>query len=75
MPVKPSTMVRNVNLVPNPTNAALKEFLLYRMALRIPSEYLIDYIRWFKHRILKKRKLLTHDLLSINAVLDKLQSL
>jgi hypothetical protein len=32
-------------------------------------------LRQFKHRILKKRKLLTDDLLLINAVLDKLQSL
>ena len=41
----------------------------------IKKDYAIDYIRQFKHRILKKRKLLTDDLLLINAVLDKLQSL
>jgi hypothetical protein len=41
----------------------------------VKKEYSIDYIRQFKHRILKKRKTLTDDLLLINAVLDKLQSL
>lgn len=41
----------------------------------IKKEYSIDYVRQFKHRILKKRRLLTDDLIAINAVLDELQSL
>ena len=41
----------------------------------VKKEYSIDYVRQFKHRILKKRKLLTEDLLAINAVLDQLKSL
>ena len=41
----------------------------------VKKEYSIDYVRQFKHRILKKRRLLTDDLLAINAVLDQLQSL
>ena len=38
-------------------------------------EYTIDYIRQLKHRILKKRKVLTDDLVLVNQVLDKLESL
>lgn len=41
----------------------------------VKKGYSIDYVRQFKHRILKKRRLLTDDLLAINAVLDQLQSL
>jgi hypothetical protein len=41
----------------------------------VKNKYSIDYVRQFKHRILKKRRLLTDDLLAINAVLDQLQSL
>lgn len=41
----------------------------------VKSKYSIDYVRQLKHRILKKRRLLTDDLLAINAVLDQLQSL
>ena len=41
----------------------------------IKHEYTIDYIRQLKHRILKKRKELTNDLVLVNQVLDKLQSL
>jgi hypothetical protein len=41
----------------------------------VKKEYSVDYVRQFKHRILKKRRLLTDDLLAINAVLDQLQSL
>jgi hypothetical protein len=41
----------------------------------VKKEYSIEYVRQFKHRILKKRKLLTDDLLAINAVLEELQSL
>jgi DNA-binding CsgD family transcriptional regulator len=43
--------------------------------IAVREEYAIDYVRQLKHRILKKRKSLTDDLLLINAVLDKLQSL
>jgi hypothetical protein len=42
---------------------------------KVKNKYSIDYVRQFKHRILKKRRLLTDDLLAINAVLDQLQSL
>jgi hypothetical protein len=42
---------------------------------RVKNKYSMDYVRQFKHRILKKRRLLTDDLLAINAVLDQLQSL
>jgi hypothetical protein len=41
----------------------------------IKREYTIDYIRQLKHRILKKRIVLTDDLVLVNQVLDKLQSL
>jgi hypothetical protein len=41
----------------------------------IKHEYTIDYIRQLKHRILKKRKVLTDDLVLVNQVLDKLQAL
>jgi hypothetical protein len=41
----------------------------------VKKGYSIDYVRQLKHRILKKRRLLTDDLLAINAVLDQLQSL
>jgi len=41
----------------------------------VKNKYSIDYVRQFKRRILKKRGLLTDDLLAINAVLDQLQSL
>ena len=43
--------------------------------IAVREEYAIDYVRQLKHRILKKRKSLTDDLLLINGVLDKLQSL
>ncbi|MDQ6866756.1 MAG: hypothetical protein M3044_23410 [Thermoproteota archaeon] len=43
--------------------------------IMVKKEYSIEYVRQFKHRILKKRKLLTDDLLAINAVLEELQSL
>lgn len=39
------------------------------------GEYNANYRRVLKHKILKKRKALTDDLLLINAVLDKLQAL
>jgi hypothetical protein len=39
------------------------------------DRYADAYKRNLKHRILEKRKRLTHDLLLINAALDKLQSL
>lgn len=39
------------------------------------SGYTPVYRRQLKHKILKKRKALTDDLLLINAVLDKLQEL
>jgi hypothetical protein len=42
---------------------------------KVKNKYSIDYVRQFKHRILKKRRLLTDDLFAINAVLDQLQSL
>jgi hypothetical protein len=41
----------------------------------VKKQYSIHYIRQFKHRILQKRRLLTEDLIAVNAVLDKLQSL
>jgi len=41
----------------------------------VKEEYNIEYIRQLKHRILRKRKLLTDDLVLVNTVLDKLQSL
>ncbi len=41
----------------------------------VKKEYTIDYIRQLKHRILQKRRLLTQDLIAVNAVLDKLQAL
>jgi hypothetical protein len=41
----------------------------------VKKEYSVEYIRQLKHRILQKRKLLTDDLIAVNAVLDKLQSL
>ena len=41
----------------------------------IKRDYSIDYIRQLKHRILKKRKELTNDLVLVNQVLDKLESL
>jgi hypothetical protein len=41
----------------------------------IKEEYNIEYIRQLKHRILRKRKTLTDDLVLVNTVLDKLQSL
>jgi hypothetical protein len=41
----------------------------------VKKEYSIHYIRQFKHRILQKRRLLTDDLVMVNTVLDKLQSL
>lgn len=34
-----------------------------------------SYLRTLKHRILKKHKMLTHEALLINEILDKLQSL
>jgi hypothetical protein len=36
----------------------------------VKNKYSIDYVMQFKFRILKKRRLLTDDLLAINAVLD-----
>lgn len=39
------------------------------------SEYSDVYLRQLKHRILNKRKTLTTDLLLVNEVLDKLESL
>ena len=39
------------------------------------DSYTDAYKRNLKHRILRKRKMLTDDLLLINAALDKLQSL
>lgn len=39
------------------------------------SGYSEAYKRQLKHRILNKRKILTDDLLLVNAVLDKLQEL
>lgn len=39
------------------------------------SEYTPVYKRQLKHNILKKRKKLTDDLLLVNEVLDKLESL
>lgn len=41
----------------------------------VKKEYSIHYIRQLKHRILQKRRLLTDDLIAVNGVLDKLQSL
>jgi hypothetical protein len=41
----------------------------------VKKEYSIHYVRQFKHRILQKRRLLTDDLVMVNTVLDKLQSL
>ena len=39
------------------------------------SDYSDVYLRQLKHRILNKRKTLTTDLLLVNEVLDKLESL
>jgi hypothetical protein len=39
------------------------------------KEYSPNYIRVFKHRILKKHKQLAHEALLIDEVLDKLQAL
>jgi hypothetical protein len=43
--------------------------------VEIKKEYKPDYIRQLKYRLLTKRKLLTNDLLEINVVLEKLESL
>jgi hypothetical protein len=42
---------------------------------KLNQTYTPNYKRVLKHRILQKRKTLTEDLLLINSVLDKLQSL
>ncbi|MGC2429001.1 MAG: hypothetical protein WA421_18350 [Nitrososphaeraceae archaeon] len=42
---------------------------------KLEKKYSPSYRRVLKHRILQKRKTLTDDLLLINEVLDKLQSL
>jgi hypothetical protein len=42
---------------------------------KIDQKYSANYRRVLKYRILRKRRSLTDDLLLINAVLDKLQSL
>lgn len=42
---------------------------------KLDQKYSANYRRVLKYRILRKRRSLTDDLLLINAVLDKLQSL
>ncbi|MFZ0896510.1 MAG: hypothetical protein WAZ77_18575 [Candidatus Nitrosopolaris sp.] len=42
---------------------------------KLDQKYTANYRRVLKYRILQKRKTLTDDLLLINAVLDRLQSL
>ena len=42
---------------------------------KLDKKYSANYRRVLKYRILQKRKSLTDDLLLINSVLDKLQSL
>jgi len=41
---------------------------------KLEQKYSTNYRRVLKHRLLLKRKSLTEDLLLINSVLDKLQS-
>ena len=53
---------------------AEREFLLKLKAGK-ESQYNANYRRVLKHKILKKRKSLTDDLLLVNEVLDKLQEL
>jgi len=53
---------------------AEREFLL-KVQKGKEDEYNANYRRVLKHKILKKRKTLTDDLLLVNAVLDKLQDL
>ena len=48
---------------------------LLKKNVDVKSEYKSDYVRQLKHRLLTKRKLLTNDLLEINLVLEKIQSL
>lgn len=42
---------------------------------KLMKKYSSSYRRVLKYRLLQKRKILTDDLLMINSVLDKLQSL
>ena len=42
---------------------------------KLDQKYTANYRRVLKYRILQKRKTLTEDLLLINSVLDRLQSL
>jgi hypothetical protein len=42
---------------------------------KLMKKYSTSYRRVLKYRLLQKRKILTDDLLMINSVLDKLQSL
>ncbi len=55
-------------------SAAEREFLEKLRDGRV-GEYNANYRRVLKHKILKKRRKLTADLLLINEVLDKLQEL
>jgi len=42
---------------------------------KLEKKYSLSYRRVLKYRLLQKRRFLTDDLLMINSVLDKLQSL
>lgn len=49
--------------------------LAERNERKLSQKYSANYKRVLKYRILQKRRALTEDLLLINSVLDKLQSL
>ena len=70
--------IMNLTSVQNKVASLLSEserkFLKDVMADKM-SNYSANYRYVLKHRILGKRKTLTNDLLLINEVLDKLQSL